>query len=105
MEAREADGTRVLVELVSLVELSRDRDDLGGGGGGGRFLLLGRVRVLVETVVEAEIFRSDRYLRVLSAVMGVKSSQLLSKLTVRIKNRYWLHFLVTILSFVWQNIR
>ena len=103
MDARGADGTRVLVEVVSSVELSRDRDDLGGGGGGGKFLLLGRV--LVETVAEAEIFRSDRYLRVLSAVIGVKSSQLLSKLTVRIKNRYWLHFLVTILSFVWQNIR
>ena len=98
MDARGADGTRVQLEVVSLVELSRDRDDLGGGGGGGKFLLLDRV--FVEMVVEAEIFRSDRYLKVLSAVIGVKSSQLLSKLTVRIKNRYWLHFLVTILSFI-----
>ena len=30
------------------------------GGGGGKDLLLGRVRVRVETVAEAETFRSDR---------------------------------------------
>lgn len=99
------DSARLLLEVVSATTGSsllavRDRLDFGAGGGGGSVLLLGRERVRVETEADAETFRSDRYLTVLSAVIGVNNSQLLKKLTVKIKNRIWLHFLVTILSFV-----
>ncbi len=99
------DSARLLLDVDSETTGSsllvvRDRLDFGAGGGGGSVLLLGRERVRVETEADAETFRSDRYLTVLSAVIGVNSSQLLKRLTVKIKNRIWLHFLVTILSFV-----